>query len=164
MEKIIIGKVLKTHGLKGELKIKPLTDFVEERFVKGNKVFINDTELVIKSTRNFKGSILVIFEGYEDINLVEKFHSQDIYDFQDNIILEEDQFFFSDLLECEVYNNDKLVGKVVDILENPTQDVLIIKTINGNKMVPYVDAFIKEVDIEAKIIKINVIKGLIDED
>ena len=75
MKQIKIGVLVNTHGLKGEVKVKPMTDFVDIRFQKGNTINIqyNDTiiPVTIKHVREQKDMLLVTFDGYDDINKVE---------------------------------------------------------------------------------------------
>lgn len=76
MEQITIGVLVNTHGLRGEVKIKTMTDFPHIRFEKGALVHLQAEEgllsLKIKSVREQKGLLLVKFDGYDDINQVEK--------------------------------------------------------------------------------------------
>lgn len=164
MEKLKIGKIIGTHALKGELKIKSFSDFNDQRFVVGHQLLIGDQEFVIQSVRFHKGNYLISFKGYQDINLVEKYVGLDVYGYKDDIILEEDEYFYGDLIGCQVYFDDRNIGKVVSIFDNGAQDVLSVATPTKTISIPYVDAFIKEVDVENKIIKVHLIKGFLDED
>nr|MCR5231315.1 hypothetical protein [Acholeplasmatales bacterium] len=77
MEYYLCGKILTTHGIKGDLKIKSYSDF--DRFVKGARLYIlhNEEYVMVKISKvsEFNGNYLVRFEDLEDINLVEKYHS-----------------------------------------------------------------------------------------
>ena len=77
-----IGKIVNTHGIRGELKVVPNTDFVEERYAIGNEVMIKfgrDTlTFEIDSVRAHKGCLLVTFKGYHNINDVEKYKGLDL--------------------------------------------------------------------------------------
>ena len=64
----------------------------------------------------------------------------------------------------EVYADDKLIGSVTEILKNKVHSILVIEKNGNTNMVPYVDEFIKNIDLENKKIEINVIEGLINED
>ena len=103
----------------------------------------------------------ITFKGIADINDVLKYKGDKVY-------INKDEFTFDgildeDIIGMEVYNKDKSIGIVVDILKNKIHSILVIEK-NGNKnMVPYVDEFIKNIDLENKKIEINVIEGLIDE-
>lgn len=168
MKKLRIGKIIATHALKGELKVRSISDFNEERFKVGNKlILINDKDevtLVIKRVRFHKGNFLVTFDGYENINLVEKYIGYDVYGYKDDVQLDENEYFYDDLIGCYIYHEDKQLGKVSEITSNGPQDILVFKYNNKKIMIPYVEAYINEVDIENKRIDINLIEGFIDED
>ena len=77
MNQVIVGKIVNTHGIKGELKVKASTDFIEERFQKGATLYLEyqgqTIEMTVASHRFHKGHVLVTFENHRDINLVEKY-------------------------------------------------------------------------------------------
>ncbi len=167
MERVIIGTIVNTHGIKGELKVKSSTDFIEERFKKGNIVYIDNhgstLEMKVKTMRIHKGLVLVSFEDNLDINLVEKYKGCLLYALKDTNLLDEGEFYVSDLVDCEVFDQDKLIGKVIDVQLYDHHDVLVVQ---GKKkiLIPYVDAFVKNEDIDNKRIDVNLIEGFYDED
>ncbi|MFQ8704472.1 MAG: ribosome maturation factor RimM [Thomasclavelia sp.] len=169
MDKIKIGKIVGTHGLKGEVKIRSSSDFSEERFKKGNFLIVryqeNDIELEIVSSRVHKSNYLISFKDNQDINLVEKFIGSFVYGFKDKELLDDDEYFYDDLIGLEVSSTDgKMIGAVTSIYDNGRHDILNIDHNGKNVAIPYVDAFIKSVDMDNKIITVELIKGLIDED
>lgn len=162
MEKVKIAQIINTHGIRGDLKLKLLTDFVDERFAKGHHVFIRyqdkDVEMIVHHHRNHKGFELVSFEDYLDINLVEKFKGSFVYDYKDDELLDEDEYYISDLIGCDVYNHGSFIGKVSDVYLLEHHDILVVK---GDKeyKIPYVDAFVIDEDIEQKRIDVQLIEG-----
>lgn len=169
MDKIKIGKIVGTHGLKGEVKIRSSSDFGEERFKKGNFIIVsyqgNELELEIVSSRVHKSNYLVSFKDNQDINLVEKFIGSFVYGFKDKDLLDDDEYFYDDLIGLEVSSIEgKKIGIVTSIYNNGRHDILNIDYNGKNVAIPYVDAFIKDVDIDNKVIIVELIKGLIDED
>lgn len=169
MDKIKIGKIVGTHGLKGEVKIRSSSDFSEERFKKGNFLIVryqeNDIELEIVSSRVHKSNYLISFKDNQDINLVEKFNGSFVYGFKDKELLDDDEYFYDDLIGLEVSSTDgKMIGAVTSIYDNGRHDILNIDHNGKNVAIPYVDAFIKSVDMDNKVITVELIKGLIDED
>lgn len=164
MEKVRIGKIVNTHGLKGEVKIIPYTDFVEDRFSKGSEMFIENSgkmiDLKVKFYRPYKNQmILAVFEQYEDINLIEKYKGYNLYiDSRNRPQLNENEVYQSDLIKCEVYDEDgNLIGVVDEIMNTGANSVL---RINHTILVPYVKAFIKSEDIKNKKIVIYNYEGL----
>lgn len=156
------GHIMRTHGLKGDLKVKNLSDF--DRFYKGSKLYIlhNEeyVEVKVNKTSNFNEYLLVSFENLLDINLVEKYHGDDIYVAEEDRKNDdlEDGYYYSDLVGKEVYNqNNILLGTVTQIRELPQCDYLVIDHNGRNVLVPCIDEFI--IDVDDKII-INEIEGL----
>ena len=167
MDNVIIGQIVNTHGIRGELKVKISTDFIEERFKKGNHLIIDShgqyIDMTVKSYRIHKGHILVLFEGYENINLVEKYKGCTLLAKKDLDLLEEGEYYIGDLIGCEVYDKGELIGKVSDVHLYDHHDVLVVK---GKKkiMIPYVEAFVKDEDIDNKRIDVELIEGFYNDD
>lgn len=163
-----IGKIVNTHGLKGEVKVKIETDF-PERFDKGNKVFISlngdYTPLIISQSRLHKGMQIVKFEGYESINQVEAWKTANLY-IQDSqqSVLAEDEFYYHEIIGCDVYTlEEEWLGEVTSILTPGANDVWVVKKENGKELlIPYIDDVVKEINTEAKTIRIYLMEGLDD--
>lgn len=163
-----IGKIVNTHGLKGEVKVKIETDF-PERFDKGNKVFISlngdYTPLIISQSRLHKGMQIVKFEGYESINQVEAWKTANLY-IQDSqqSVLAEDEFYYHEIIGCDVYTlEEEWLGEVTNILTPGANDVWVVKKENGKELlIPYIDDVVKEINTEAKTIRIYLMEGLDD--
>lgn len=165
MEYVVIGKIINTFGIKGELKVYVTTDFVSERFKKGSNVYIGDEyiPMIVKSYHEHKGFLLVLFETYEDINLVERFKNMLIYKSKDDIKpLKEGEYYFSDLRDLDVYINNDCVGKVLRVEEGIRNNNLRIKKLDGKEvLVAYLKPFIEKVDLENNAIYLKDIEGLI---
>lgn len=156
------GHIMTTHGIKGDLKVKPLTDF--DRFYKGSKLYIlhndNYVEVKVKKASIFGNYYLVSFEGLEDINLVEKYHSDDIYvsELDRKNELEENEYYYSDLIGMNVINqNNESRGVVVEIREMPQAEYLVINYNNKKVLVPFINEFIVDVN---EVIIVKEIEGL----
>ena len=158
------GHIMTTHGLKGDLKIKNLSDF--DRIKKNNKLYIlhNDEyiSVIVNKSSPFKdNTLLVSFKDLLDINLVEKYHGDDIYisDLErENDELDGD-YYYSDLVGKMVVNQNGVEkGIVLEIKELPQCDYLVVDYNKKNVLVPFIDEFIIEVTDE-KIV-INEIEGL----
>ncbi len=158
-----VAKILNTHGLKGELKLYLLTN--QDRFFKGSRLYIKYKneyiEVTVKYSKDYKKGILVVFDGLEDINLVEKYKNSLLYIAEsDQGELEEGNYYYKDLIGKEIYNqDDKLRGKVTDVEEVMGKYNLVIDSFGKTKRVPFImNVFIKEIT-DSKII-INEIEGL----
>lgn len=165
MNYIKVGFIVNTFGLKGEVKVLSLTDFIDKRFKKGQRLFIQYdnqyVEVVCQKYRLHKEHVLVQFAGLEDINLIEKYKNSYIYIAKEDIEpLENGKHYFFEIVGCDVYHNEDYIGQVIAV-ESGFQNILRIKTNNKEILVPYVDAFVKSVDEKNKRIQINVIEGLL---
>lgn len=156
------GHIMTTHGIKGDLKVKPLSDF--DRFYKGSRLYVLHNgeyeEVKIAKASEFGAYYLVAFENMQDINLVLKYHSDDIYiselDRKDE--LEDDEYYYSDLIGLKVINqNGEARGEVVEIREMPQAEYLVV-LYNGKKtLVPFIKEFVIEVNEQ---IVVKEIEGL----
>lgn len=144
------GQILTTHGIKGDLKVKDLSDF--NRFYKGSRLYINHKgeyiEVKVCKASEFGNFLLVAFEGLQDISLVEKYHSDYIYvseiDRNDN--LDENEFYYNDLIGKNVISeNGEARGIVVEVRELPQAHYLVVEYNDKKVLVPFIDEFILSV-------------------
>ncbi len=165
-----VGKIVNTHSLKGEVKVISSTDFEEERFKKGSKLLITRgnqliREVVVQSYRNHKNFLLVKFEGIDSVEEAEKLKNLQIKIDSDEVgELEENEFYFHQIIGCEVFDeNDKNLGEIINILTPGANDVWVIKGENGKEiLIPYIEDVVKKIDITSKKVNIEVMEGLID--
>ena len=166
MRYLSVGKIVTTHGIKGEVKIKPETnDF--SRFSVGSKLYIGqDNEhisnhILIDSSRFQKDMVLLTFNNINNINDVLKFVGLNLYIDIDEVRLD-GEIYYDDLIDCTVIVNNEEIGTVIDVIEVPQGEILRIKKKDGKvSLVPYVDEFVIDVDIDKKKIVINPIEGLL---
>lgn len=154
-----IGKITNTHGIKGEVKILSDIKYKELVFKKNQELIINNDTLIINTYRTHKNYDMITFVGINDINDVLKYKGKNVYA---NIEKKEDIMFKEDYIGMNIYT-DKKIGEVIDVVNNGAQDLLVIKYNNKKIYIPNVDSFIKKIDNKNKIIYINLIEGLLDE-
>lgn len=160
MDKLKIGLIVGVHGLNGELKVKSLTDFNDIRFKNNVKVYVkyNDNYIKFKitSSRTHKNLVLLVLDNMLDINLVEKYIGCSIYiDYSDCHKLEEDEVYYYQLMDCKVYDESgNFIGKVVNIIDTGANAILRVKN-EREILIPYVNRFIVNHDIENKKIIVN---------
>jgi 16S rRNA processing protein RimM len=167
MEYLQVGKIIATRGLQGEVKVFSTTDFGDKRFAKKKSIFVlleNEyKELKIKS-RIPNGSLeFLTFDGYNKIEEIEPLVGHFVFVIKNNDDLPKGAFFHSDLIGCNIIDeNNIILGVVKAVEEFPTQKTLRVSR-NGNKdfFVPFIDVFILNVDIIKREIKIKVIPGLL---
>lgn len=163
MDFIYIGKYVNTHGIKGEIRIISDLSNKDEIFKKNFKIYIGNKkqEFIINTYRKHKNFDMVTLDGINNINDIVDLKGSSVY--INRYDLNKNTIFDQDYIGLKVYT-DKCVGEVVDILKTPSNDILVVKGNSKKFMIPKVDHFIKEVDIDSKKLHINVIEGLIDED
>ena len=166
MDYTIIGKIINTHGIKGDLKIYPLTDSLD-RFFDLEKIYIGNSkeEVIIKEVKTHKGFALLRFENLENINDVLKYKEEFIYiDEVNKIKLQENHYFISDLIGCRVLLKDgKEIGILIEVLQGGVNDVSVVLSPEKKEfLIPAVNEFIKTVDIDNNLIIIDPIEGMIE--
>ncbi len=166
MEYVVIGKILNTFGIKGELKADAYTDFVEERFKKDSTVYIGEEHVpfVMRSYRMHKGFYLLSFKDVDDINLVEKYKGMLLYKAKSDIHkLKEGEYYFSDLKDLDVYVDGRKIGKVLQVEEGIAANNLRVLKDEDRKeyLVPFLPVFIRSVDLDGKRIDVIQMEGLL---
>ena len=152
----IIGKIVNTHGIKGEVKIINSSDF--DRFSIGKKVFyeLNKkvNEVKIKEIREHKGCLLVKFEGYDNINDVLFLKGLELYGKEKNKIEDDSSFYYEDIIgKIAITNKNEIIGKVISLFEVPQGHILEILKKDGKKaLVPFRKEFVGDINDEHIII------------
>ncbi|WP_251549129.1 ribosome maturation factor RimM [Neobacillus muris] len=165
-----VGKIVNTHGVKGEVRVISKTDFPEQRYQKGNKLFLflpksqTPIELIVKSHRTHKNFDLLVFEGYENINEVEKFKEGILKVPESQLTdLEEDEFYFHEIIGCRVETAaGEEIGKITEILTPGANDVWVVKDLHGKEiLIPYIQEVVKKVNVQDKLVIIEPMEGLL---
>lgn len=152
----LIGYITTTHGIKGEVKVKNLSDY--DRFKVNQLVFINDKSLKIEHVKKQHDRLIVKFHDIDSMNNAFLLKDQEIY-VKDKPQLDE-AVHYQDLLGKNVYTTgDTFIGQVKFIREVPQGHLLEVDVDGTLKLIPFVDAFIKDI-FEDKII-IDLIEGLL---
>ncbi|MCR4252718.1 ribosome maturation factor RimM [Streptococcus uberis] len=167
-----VGKIVNTQGLQGELRLLSVSDFAEERYQKGSRLALFDDkdqfvqEVEIASHRQQKNFDIVKFKGMYHINDVEKFKGFSVKIAEENLTeLEDDEFYYHEIIGLDVYEGDQLIGKISDILQPGANDVWVVKR-KGKKdlLLPYIPPVVLNVDLQAKRVDVEIMEGLDDED
>ena len=127
---IFVAKLGKAVGLQGHLRLFMDTDFPEQ-FKKG-AVFKTNRKLELKVAEYNSSRELIRFENFDDLETAKKLTNQELYSTfeqtKENCKLKKNEFFWFDLISCNVYENDLLLGKVKEIQRYPLNDYLEIET------------------------------------
>lgn len=167
MDYIKIGRIINTHGIKGELKIYPLTDNIN-RFDDLKTVYLGDNKIKaeVESVKYHKEMVIIKLKEFNNINEVLKFKDDFIYiDQEDRVELPEDHYFIFDIIGCTVFDRESnKIGIVTDVIQSASNDVYVIKDEEKNKeyLIPAVKEFIINIDIDKKEIVLDPIEGMIE--
>jgi 16S rRNA processing protein RimM len=168
MKYVLVGKIVGTHGIKGEVKVMSDSDFKDERFKIGQVLYLKDKEKVIPITidshRNHKGLDLITFNNLKNINDVLPYIQMEIYVDQDSLPeLDIDEYYYDELIGLEAFSlSGEKFGKIIDVEEVPQGAMLVLKKNNGKEaLIPFIAEFVREVNLESGIIIITPIEGLI---
>ena len=169
MELLEVGKIVNTHGLRGEVKVVPWTDYPED-FEDIEYVIVKrksgDEQLDIESVRYQKGNVLLKFKQIKDINEAEKYKTLTLYAPREMFDLPEGTHFIADLIGLDVVNIEtgEKIGEVADVFNTGSNDIYDVKR-EGKKnlLIPVIDDVVKEIDIENGKITVYMMEGLDDE-
>ncbi|OLU36237.1 ribosome maturation factor RimM [Ileibacterium valens] len=163
---IKVAKIINTRGLKGECKLYLYTDQARDRFSQGVVLYENgDRNQPIHpiSYSEYKGFGYAKFKEIADIDQAKQHQGMDLYLSKEDLPeSDEDEFYYSDLNGLHAIDqNGEDLGKVSDILETgATHPILRISKGSQSFMVPFAEAFVEEVDLEAGQIVIHMMEGL----
>ena len=163
-----IGKIVNTHGIRGEVKVKRISDF-EERFAAGETVYLKNEETLIQLTitthRIHKGFDLIQFEEFDNINDVEKYKGSYLQIKEEQLTeLDDHEFYYYEIVGCEVFTSSgEKLGKIKEVLAPGANDVWVVQR-SGKKdaLIPYIAEVVKKVDISNKKVMIEPMEGLLD--
>lgn len=163
MKLIKIGKIVNTHGIKGELRLLSKFPYKDKVFIKNMTIYINkENKEVITSYRKHKNFDMITLEGYTNINEVLKYKGQSVYVNSDDIKLDKDKYLDEELIGLEVIFQDSNKGIVSDIERYEKTTLLVVKNKDKEHLIPYNDNIIDKIDIKNKKIYIKDIKGLFE--
>lgn len=170
MENLLqVGVITQTHGIKGEVKVFPTTDDVK-RFKKLKHVLLDtgneNIELEIEGVKFFKQYVILKFKGIDNINDVEKYKGKSLLVTRENAVkLKKNEYFIADMIGMNVVTDEeKDFGILKEVMQTGANDVYVVETIDGKEvLLPAIKQCILEVDIENHLMKVHIMKGLIDE-
>ena len=149
-----VGRIGKAHGILGEATIEVRTDEAEDRFALGARLETDSHGvLTVASARVHNGILLLGFEGITNRNQVEELRNELLYAEVDIDApgFDDDDYHVLQLIGCTAFLQDgSEFGSVTEVLNLPGQDVLVIKTSNGEVMIPFVMQLVPEVDVRNK--------------
>ena len=163
-----VGVISNTHGIRGEVKVYPTTDNVR-RFDDLKEVILDtgkeQLNLHVTSVKYFKNMVILKFKEFDNINDIIPYKGMDLLVTRENAIpLEEGEYYIADIIGSKVITDeDKILGTLTDVLQTGANDVYVVKTKDGKEvLLPSIEECILDRDIENKIVKVHIMKALLD--
>ena len=161
MELIEVGQIVNTHGIRGEVKLNAWTDNIEDLLDLDVFYLKNGEKLNVKQSRIHKNCLIISFAEISDMNAAERMKGTVL--FTEKTPLPEGRYYIKDLLGMEVFENGKLLGKIVDVFATGANDVYDIKTPEGRSiLIPVIDGVILSVNVLEKRMEVALPDGLLD--
>ena len=160
---IEFGKIVNTHGLKGEVKVYSYTDN-EANILRLKKVYINGIKYDIQSIKPFKNMFIMKLKGIEVIEdtkpLIDKMCFREIVKGESN---DDEGYFVKDLVGLQVVDeNNNVIGTLKEVFNTGANDVYEVVTEDGKSVyLPAIKQVVKKIDIVSHIMVVEIMEGLI---
>ena len=150
------GQIVTTHGVRGEMKVLPWADS-PDFLMEFDRVRIDGKEYNVESCRIQKSCNLLKLEGIDTMEAAQAMHGKTLEIYREDA--DPDIIFAAELIGIEVYQDDLLIGKLVDVLDYPGNKVYVVK---GEKeyMIPAVKAFVLSTDMDCNRMQVKLIEGM----
>lgn len=165
---LVIGRVVKPHGVNGEVRVEIHTD-LPERFGWLDSVYIGRddlTEMAIEGVRFHKSWVLLKLAGYDDRDQAGTLRSQLLQIPEElGLPLEEGQYYLHQILNFDVFTeSNQHLGRVVEVMETKANNVFVVDGELGEVLLPDIEDVIREIDFEQKRISVQLMPGLLNTD
>lgn len=166
-----VGKIVNTHGIRGEVKVMPHTDFADQRFAVKSKLYIvpdkgNKIEVTVETSRFHKNMYVLKFKELHGINEAEKYKGSLLKiteDLQEE--LPENEYYFHEIIGCKVMTDEEPaeeLGTISEILTPGANDVWVVKSPKGKEiLLPAIPDVVLDVDKESKLVRVHLMEGLL---
>ena len=155
------GQIVNTHGVRGEVKILPWCDS-PEFLCSFDTLYIDGAPVKVTAARPHKGSVLAQLEGVGDVNEAMRLKGKTVFIDRTGVELPDGRHFLADLLGLEVRDTDTgaVLGTVREVLTPPAHEVYVVQGEGREYLIPAVDEFVKEIDVEGGQILVHLIEGM----
>lgn len=158
-----VGKVTNVHGLMGEVRVQPWADS-PDFLCRFKTLYVDKTHwpIEVERARVHKNMVIIKFHGFTDVNGALAMRNAILYIDRDDANLPKGSFFLADIYGLEVRDaqTDEVLGKVDDILTPPANNVYVVRGGKREIMIPAVDQFVKEINVDEGYMKVALIEGM----
>ncbi len=158
--KVYVGKIVSTHGIKGEIRILSDFDYKEKVFKVGNKLIIENKEYTIKSYRKHKNYDMVTLNDYNNINEVLFLMKKEVYFLKENLNLSSNEVLDEDLMTFTVLTNNNKKGIIKEIFYASQTNKIIRIQLDKEILIPMNSPMIEKIDKEKKEIYIKLLDNM----
>ena len=162
MKYVLVGRLVNTHGLKGEVRILSEFKYKDRVFLPGMKIYIGKDKVCeeIVSYRHHKIFEMIMMKGYDDINQVLKYKGEYVFVNKEDILLNPEEYLDEDIIGLSVIVDGEVMGVVKRIEKHSKNEILVVKSVDKNYLIPYNFDIIENVDLEKKEMSVKNIQGL----
>ncbi len=169
---LVVGRVLRPHGIRGELRVEVMTDY-PERLDEHAFFYLarpDSPESVrrypLEKLRPHKGALLLKLGGCDDRNAAEALRGLLVQiPFQDAVPLEAGEYYHFQLIGVEVETEDgRELGRVTEVLQTGANDVYIVQGAGGELLIPAVESVILELDLESRRMVVHLLAGMLGDE
>ena len=160
--------IINTHGVMGAVKLESLCDSPEV-LASLERVFVLEggryREIKVLHASVFKQFVLATLEGVSDMDSAAAMKGTTLYAAREDFELEEGDYFIVDLIGLDIIDveSGKVLGRIADVINRGASDIYVVKTPSGERMMPAVEEFVKEIDLERGVF-VKTIPGLLSDD
>jgi 16S rRNA processing protein RimM len=160
---ITVGKVLGPHGVRGDVRVLPLTDF-PQRFRHGSYLYLNGQEVMVEGSRPLRGLLIVKFQGVDTRNHAEEIQGADLTVPEEALQpLPPGEYYRHQIMGLTVWSREGMrLGVITDILPTGSNDVFLVQGEGKEYVIPHIQDIVREVDLDRKRMIIEVVPGLLD--
>ena len=154
------GQIVNTHGIRGEVKIVPWCDS-PEFLLQFDTLYLDEKPVKVLEARAHKGNVLVRLEGVDDVNAAMVLKGRTVSIDRTRVVLPEGRHFLADLMGLDVLDADsgEKLGIIADVLTPPAHEVYVVKG-KHEYLIPAVDEFVIETNVEGGYIRVRLIEGM----
>lgn len=157
---VSVGRIVGAHGIKGEVKVEPLSDF-PERFEAGSRLWLRGQEIRVLRGRGQGRIIILALEGIADRETAEALRDEELYVPAPAPLPEEGVFYRHDLIGLDVVEDGgEKLGKLTDIFSTAANDVYVVRGVRGELLLPAIEDVVKRIDLAAGQIVVELLPGL----
>jgi 16S rRNA processing protein RimM len=157
---LLVGRIVGAHGLRGEIRVNPVTDF-PERFEPGSELWIDGEPVTVGTSRWDRRLVYVKLRGVSTRAAAEALVGKELHVPEESSLLGEGQFFRHDVIGLRVREEDgDELGRVVDILHTGANDVYVVHGERGELLLPALDDVVKQVDVGRGEMVVALMEGL----